>query len=114
MNGIPASELQRDLVTLQKQRSGAEDAKVIAEFDESIRQIEKQKSSFSELTNEREILRLRLASSLSQLKQMEIDLARMASISQDEDVASIDILKNKSDELSQYLDDLRAGYRELE
>jgi hypothetical protein len=114
MHGIPVAELQRDLNTLQKQRAESENEKVLAEYDQSIKQIEKQQNSFSELRNEREILRLRLSSSLSQLKQMEIDLARMASLSSDEDVASIDMLKDKSDELSQYLDDLREGYRELE
>ena len=87
---------------------------MLAEYDQSIRQIEKQQTSFAELKNEREILRLRLSSGLSQLKQMEIDLVRMASLSSNEEVASIGMLKDKSDELSQYLDDLREGYRELE
>jgi hypothetical protein len=114
MRGIPVSELQRDLHTLQKQRSESESAKVVAEYDQSIQQIEKQQTSFAELKNEREILRLRLSSGLSQLKQMEIDLARMASLSSDDDAASLGSLKDKSDELSQYLDDLREGYRELE
>ena len=45
---------------------------------------------------------------------MEIDLARMASLSADDDTATIDMLKEKSDELSQYLADLREGYKELE
>ncbi|MBU8913833.1 MAG: hypothetical protein KOO61_07410, partial [Spirochaetales bacterium] len=114
MHGIPVAELQRDLATLQKQRAKTENEKVLAEYDQSIRQIEKQQTSFTELKNEREILRLRLSSGLSQLKQMEIDLVRMASLSSDEEVASIGMLKDKSDELSQYLDDLREGYRELE
>jgi len=114
MKGIPLAELQRDLHTLQKQRADAESPKVLAEYDQSIEQIRKQQTSFSEIKNEREILRLRLSSSLSQLKQMEIDLARMASLSADEDIATIEMIKNKSDELSQYLDDLQQGYRELE
>ena len=114
MHGIPVAELQRDLATLQKQRAKTENEKVLAEYDQSIRQIEKQQTSFAELKNEREILRLRLSSGLSQLKQMEIDLVRMASLSSNEEVASIGMLKDKSDELSQYLDDLREGYRELE
>jgi len=114
MHGIPVAELQRDLLTLQKQRAETENEKVLAEYDQSILQIEKQQMSFAELKNEREILRLRLSSGLSQLKQMEIDLVRMASLSSGEEVASIGMLKDKSDELSQYLEDLREGYRELE
>ncbi|MEE8441269.1 MAG: hypothetical protein V3S41_06060, partial [Spirochaetia bacterium] len=114
MHGIPVAELQRDLATLKKQRAETENEKVLAEYDQSIRQIEKQQTSFAELKNEREILRLRLSSGLSQLKQMEIDLVRMTNLSSGEEVASIDMLKDKADELSQYLDDLREGYRELE
>lgn len=114
MHGIPVAELQRDLATLKKQRAEAESEKILAEYDQSILQIERQQTSFSELKNEREILRLRLSSGMSQLKQMEIDLARMASLSSDEEVASVSMLKEKADELSQYLDDLREGYRELE
>ena len=45
---------------------------------------------------------------------MEIDLARMQSLSSDEEVASISMLKDKSSELSQYLEDPEAGYRERE
>ena len=114
VKGIPMSSLERDLATLQKERGQTENQKVLAEYDRSIMQIQKQQSSFSELQNEREILRLRLSSSMNQLKQMEIDLARMQSLSSDEEAASISMLKDKSSELSQYLDDLEAGYRELE
>ena len=114
MSGIPLADLQRDLASLQKRRSEAEGEKVLAEYDRSITQIQKQQSSYSELKNEQEILRLRLSSSLSQLKQLEIDVARMRSMSSDEEAASVAMLKDKSQEMSQYLEDLRAGYRELD
>jgi len=113
MRGIPLADLQRDLASLQKRRAEAEGEKVVAEYDRSITQIQKQQSSYSELKNEQEILRLRLSSSLSQLKQLEIDVARMRSMSSDEEAASVAMLKDKSQEMSQYLEDLRAGYREL-
>lgn len=114
MAGIPVADLERDLRTLQKRRDEAESEKVVAEYDRSIMQIQKQQSSFGELKNEQEILRLRLSSSLNQLKQLEIDVARMKSMSGDEEAASVDMLRSKSAELSQYLDDLRSGYDELE
>lgn len=114
MQGIPVTELERDLMTLQKRRDEAKSEKVVAEYDRSIMQIQKQQSSYSELKNEQEILRLRLASSLNQLKQLEIDVARMKSMSSDEEAASVAMLKGKSRELGQYLEDLRTGYDELE
>lgn len=113
MDGIPVSELERDLKMLQRQRSGEESEKVLAEYDRSILQIQKQQASYGELRNEQEILRLRLSSSLNQLKQLEIDLARMRSISTDQESASVGMLRDKSRELSQYLEDLTAGYDEL-
>jgi len=114
MRGIPLADLQRDLVALQKRRQEAQSEKVIAEYDRSITQIQKQQSSYAELRNEQEIMRLRLSSSLNQLKQLEIDVARMKSVSSEEESISVAMLKDKSREMSQYLDDLRAGYRELE
>ena len=114
MQGIPVTELERDLTALQKRRQEAQSEKVVAEYDRSIMQIQKQQSSYGELKNEQEILRLRLASSLNQLKQLEIDVARMKSMSSDEEAVSVAMLKGKSRELSQYLEDLRTGYDELE
>lgn len=114
MRGIPLSELDRDLANLQRQRGETQNQKVIAEYDKSIEQIEKQQSSFAEIENQQEILNLRLTSSLNQLKQMEIDLVRMKSVSSDDEIASIQMLKDQSDELSHYLDDLYEGYKELE
>ncbi|MFW5688452.1 MAG: 2TM domain-containing protein [Spirochaetota bacterium] len=114
MRGIPLADLERDLATLQERRNETQSEKVLAEYDRSITQIQKQQSSYAELKNEREILRLRLASSLNQLKQLEIDVARMKSMSSDEEAASVAMLRDKSSELSRYLDDLRAGYDELE
>lgn len=113
MSGIPLTDLERDLRTLQKRRDEANSEKVVDEYDRSIAQIQKQQSSFSELRNEQEILRLRLSSSLNQLKQLEIDVARMKSMSSDEEAASVAMLKDKSREMSRYLEDLRSGYDEL-
>ncbi len=112
--GIPLAALERDLLTLQKQREETSSVKLIAEYDRSIEQIREQQRSYAELKHEQEMLRLRLSSSLNQLKQMEIDLARMRSVSSDQDAPSVSALEETSRELSRYLEDLRAGYRELE
>ncbi len=114
IRGIPVASLQRDLAALQRRREEASSAKLIAEYDNSIAEVRQQQSSYAELRNEQEMLRLRLSSSLNQLKQMEIDVARMRSLSRDQDAPSVSMLKDSSRELSQYLEDVRAGYRELE
>jgi hypothetical protein len=114
VRGIPLAELERDLVILRKRREEADSEKVRTEYDRSIAEIRTQQASSSELRNEREILRLRLASSLNQLKQLEIDAARMRTVTIDQEPASVEMLRDKSRELSRYLDDLREGYRDLE
>ena len=114
VSGIPVAELERDLVTLQREREQAGSDKVLAEYNNSIAQIQKQKTSYGELKNEQEILRLRLNSGLNQLRQMEIDVARMRNLSSDEELASVRMLREKAGELNSYLDDLQAGYQELE
>jgi hypothetical protein len=45
---------------------------------------------------------------------MEIELARMRNISSQDELASVSTLKEKTGELSQYLDDLERSYKELE
>lgn len=111
---IPVSDLQRDLLKLQQERARAESDAVKEEYDRSISQIQKQQASYSELKNQNDILRLRLNSGMSQLRQMEIELARMRNISQTDELSSVSSLKEKTGELSRYLDDLEQGYKELE
>jgi hypothetical protein len=44
---------------------------------------------------------------------MQIDLARMRSITASNDISSVHLIKEKSRELSHYLHDLETSYREL-
>jgi hypothetical protein len=114
INSIPMGDLERDLSTLKTKLEDIEEEKVRSEYLKSIEQIEKQKRSFSSLKNEKDIIHLRLNSAVNTLKQMQIDLARMKSISASGELPSVSMLKEKSGELSEYLDDLRDGYDELE
>ena len=60
------------------------------------------------------MLELRLKTSVMSLKKLQIDLARMKGLSAAEEQPSITSLRDKSEELSHYLEDLKAGYSELE
>ncbi len=114
INSIPMGDLERDLSALKTKLEDIEEEKVRSEYLKSIEQIEKQKRSFSSLKNEKDIIHLRLNSAVNTLKQMQIDLARMKSISASGELPSVSMLKEKSGELSEYLDDLRDGYEELD
>ncbi|HUX50818.1 MAG TPA: adenylate/guanylate cyclase domain-containing protein [Spirochaetia bacterium] len=116
INSIPMGELEKDLARLIERRNSATDARVAEEYGNSIAQIQKQKQSFGELKNEKEMLHLRMNSAFNSLKQVQIDLARMKSISASagSEVTSLSLLRRSSEELSQYLDDLHEGYDQLE
>ena len=114
IKSIPMRNLERDMAQLEDQKAQSSDQRVLAEYDKSIAQIQKQQHSFQELKNEKEMLRLRLTTSVNSLKQMQIDLARMKSLAASGEPGSVGLLREKSGELSQYLEDLRAGYKELE
>jgi hypothetical protein len=83
-----------------------------AEYRKSIDEIDKQENSYQELREQSEVVRLRLGSSVNQLKQMRLDIARLQASPGTEGVAGIDVLKRRTDELSHYLEDLRSGYAE--
>jgi hypothetical protein len=84
------------------------------EYQRSMTEIEKQMHSFTELKNQKELITLRLNSAVNSLKQMQIDLARMRGISASGELSSVSLIREKSQELSHYLNDLETSYRELE
>ncbi|MFP4384452.1 MAG: 2TM domain-containing protein [Spirochaetia bacterium] len=113
INTIPMGELGRDLINLKQKIDSVENEKVREEYRQSIQQIEKQQRSFSELKDEQDIIRLRINKGVNLLKQMQIDLARMQNVSSDEHPAVFS-LREKTAELSHYLEDFRSGYEELD
>jgi hypothetical protein len=82
------------------------------EYGKSIEEIDKQERSYKELKEQSEVVRLRLGSSVNQLKQMRLDIARVQASPGTEGAAGIEALRRRTDELSHYLEDLRSGYAE--
>jgi hypothetical protein len=111
VEGIPMADLSRDKAALVAKESSAS-AGLKAEYRKSIDEIEKQEASYQELKEQSEVVRLRLGSSVNQLKQMRLDIARLQASPGTEGAAGIDQLKRRTDELSHYLADLRSGYAE--
>jgi class 3 adenylate cyclase len=113
IRSIPMGDLEVDLAILRDKAGKTQSSYMKQEYEKSIQEIERHKHSFEELNNQKELVGLRLKSSMNNLKQLQIDLARMKSMSISGDEASVSLIKDKTRELSQYLDDLRAGYKEL-
>jgi hypothetical protein len=111
VEGIPMSDLAMDKAALVAKESAAS-AGLKSEYRKSIDEIDRQESSYQELKEQSEVVRLRLGSSVNQLKQMRLDIARLQASPGVEGAMGIDQLKRRTDELSHYLEDLRSGYSE--
>ncbi len=110
---LPQIELQQDRVRLKNRMERVESDRLKEEYEKSILEVDRQLASIKELSHNSEVLELRLSSAVNLMKQLQLDLARVkgASIS---NTTSFSMLKDKSDELSRYIEDLESGYEELE
>jgi len=112
VEGIPMADLAKDKEALVAKRGAAASESLKGEYGKSIAEIDRQESSYQELKEQSEVVRLRLGSSVNQLKQMRLDIARLQAAPGTEGVSGIGRLKRRTDELSRYLEDLRSGYVE--
>ncbi len=106
-------DLETELTALKSKHQEAESDYVRNEYTKTIQQYERQKASLSELKNQKEVIHLRLTGAMLSLKQMHLDLSHMSTMSSVTEPTSVKLLREKSDELSGYLEDLRQGYHEL-
>jgi hypothetical protein len=111
---IPMAALETDKAELLRKESEAGNERMKREYRKSIEEIEKQERSFQELENQREMLQLRLKSSVNSLKQMRIDVARISTMDGMDEDSAVLMVKQRTTEITQYLDDLRAGLDEEE
>jgi hypothetical protein len=116
VEAIPMAELDKDKAELASKEAIAS-ASLKPEYRKSIAEIEKQEKAYQELKEQSEVLKLRLGSSVNGLKQMRIDLARIKATpglgtGDGAGLAGLDQLKRRTEELSRYLEDLRAGFDE--
>jgi hypothetical protein len=112
IDAIPMEELKEDKAKLASKALAAGSATLKSEYQSSIAEIERQENSFRELKDQSEVIRLRMGSSVNQLKQMRLDMARLKASGTEESEAGFGQIKAEADELSHYLDDLRSGYNE--
>ena len=117
VDSIPMADLGRDKAELLAKEAGAAGPNLRAEYRKNIDEIEKQERSYAELSEQREVIKLRLSSSVNQLKQMRMDIARVRAAGQGETAAGAaregyGTLKSRTEELARYLEDLRKGYDE--
>ena len=109
---IPMEALQKDKAAL-KGKLGEAQQTMRSEYEGSIKEIEKQEESFKALAEQREVIELRLRSSVNQLHQLKMDLARAKAADTESDAAgaesALTAIRARTRELSTYIDDLRQG-----
>ena len=110
---VPRIGLQQDRVRLKNRMEQVESDRLKEEYEKSILEIDRQLASLKQLAHNSEIIELRLSSAVNLMKQLQLDLARVKGATL-QNTASFGLLKEKSDELSRYIEDLESGYNELE
>ncbi len=108
---ISVEELERDRALVEARLADAEHADTHRHYEASLRQIDRQLQSYRELNRRREVLQLRLRTAVNSLHQLHMDLV---AVKGEAALAGADgLFARKSDELADYLSDLRASYDEL-
>ncbi len=114
VDSIPMSALKSDKEELARKEAASSNERMKREYRKSIEEIERQETSFQELENQREMLKLRLKSGVNSLNQMRIEVARLSTMPEMDEDSTVLMLKQKSVELSQYLGDLSSGFADQE
>jgi class 3 adenylate cyclase len=112
ISAIPMADLRHDKAALVEKVGQTGNQALKAEYQNSIAEIDKQETSYKDLEDRREMLELRLKSSVNQLKQMQLDLARFRSSPEANEDAALEDVKRKTSELTKYIEDLRQSYEE--
>jgi len=114
INANSNEDIDTHLIRLKEKLNTTENEELKTEYNKSISQHEKQKKSFTDLKNQKEIIYLRITNALSSLKQLEIDFTRMKGVASKENDASVKIFAETSEELTNYVDNIKMSYQNLE
>ncbi|WP_304222188.1 adenylate/guanylate cyclase domain-containing protein [Gracilinema caldarium] len=111
---IPRTALQRDKEVLERKLQEQSKPELRKEYERALAELEQQETSFMDLGEQRDLLELKLRSSVNNLKQMQIDIGRIISLTGSSESGADRSLHYKTEELNRYLEDLRSGYEEVE
>jgi hypothetical protein len=114
LNGIPYTDLEKDRLLLVHKIEKGDEPGIIKEYKRAVEEIEKQQKSFDALKKEKEIIDLRLKGAIGGLNQMRLNIARMDSRAISTDPAALESLRDKVQEITEYIHDIEKGFEELE
>lgn len=107
------ADLETEVTMLRGKIASTGSATLKQEYERSLGEVEKQKKSFADLAEQQEILNLRMKSAMGNLQQMQVDLARIKGLSDGQKEGSFLSIKERSEELSRYIEDYREGLKEI-
>ena len=110
---VSAEEVTGQLATLRGKLEHAVSEDLRHEYRKTIDQYERQLQSLTYLREQTEMVDLRVRSAVLALQQLSLDVSRLRTTPAGES-AALQGLREKSQDLTHYLEDLRAGFREVE
>ena len=110
---VSAEEASAQLATLRGKLERAATHDLRHEYRTTMDQYERQLQSLAHLREQTEVIDLRVKSAVLALQQLSLDIPRLRTTPAGESAALVE-LRGTSQDLTHYLDDLRAGFREIE
>ena len=110
---VSAAEITEELAVLNGKLDESTSAELRREYRTAVQQYEGQLKSLQDLQERIEMIDLRAKSAVLALRQLSLDIPRLRTAPAGES-AGLASLRDKSQELTRYLDDLRAGHRDLD
>jgi len=96
-------DLEQELSELKEKQAQAETTVLKNEYRRSIAQFEKHRKSIIDIVNQKELITVRLSSSIALLNQMKLDTVRMKHAQNIGENYSFKELQQKTDEIQEYL-----------
>jgi len=110
---VSAAEVTQELATLRGKLEDASSPELRREYETAVEQYEGQLKTLQDLQERMEMIDLRAKSAVLALQQLSLDIPRLRAAPTGESAALLS-LRDKAQELTHYLEDLRAGHRDLE
>ena len=112
-SSLDGEETRRQIGKLRAKLPDIESADHRREYQASIDQLQRQLELDAELGRDLELIELRLTSALSSLRQLRVELARSKGQDDLGRLESMEELRRRSQDLQEYLGDLRQAYDDL-
>jgi hypothetical protein len=107
-------DIEQELSELKEKHARADSIALKKEYERSIAQFERHRKSILDIFNQKEILNVRLSAAIALLNQIQLDMVRMKHVHDFGEHYSFKELKNKTEEIQEYLSHFQEEMDKLE